>query len=260
MSIDDGAYLVQPVNIPGSHKYAGYQGGRGLFTHNTFVRAGLSYSLTEALVNACNNGLAEGTWRGYRSAKKHLEECSRYTGVRMGFPLHENQTLCLIAYLYAVKGLKGTTIDNILSAVRMLHLTQGHAAPFLRPAAVQLAIKGFKNRDEEVGRGKTQRQPVTLKLLQLLYINLKVDKSIPEKLKSTVLSVATLAFFGAFRGGELISKTSTRYDLKNTLLKRDIWISRSRVDGVETDVLNVRLKSNKNVSFAQQGTSDRGLP
>ena len=125
----------------------------------------------------------------------------------MGFPLQEPQTLCLIAYLYAVKGLKGTSIDNILSAVRMLHLTQGHPAPCLRPSAVALALKGFKNRDEEVGRGKIQRQPVTLKLLQLLYINLKVDKSIPEKLKSTVLAVATIAFFGAFRGGESVSYT-----------------------------------------------------
>ena len=167
--------------------------------------------------------------------------------MRMSFPLQEPQVLCLIAYLHAVRGLKGATIDNILSAVRMLHLTQGHAAPCLRPAAVQLAIRGFKNRDEEVGRGKAHRQPVTLKLLQLLYVNLKVDNSIPEKLKSTVLAVATLAFFGGFRGGELISKTSTRYDIDNCLLKKDIWISSTRVDGVLTEVLNVHLKSTKNL-------------
>ena len=199
------------------------------------------------------NGLAEGTWKNYRSAKKHLENCARHTGMRMCFPFQEKQTLCLIAYLYAVKGLKGATIDNILSAVRMLHLTQGHPAPCLRPAAVSLALKGFKNRDEEIGRGKTQRQPVTLKLLQLLYINLKVDKLIPEKLKSTVLAVATLAFFGAFRGGELISKSSTRYAKTDCLLKRDIWISRSRVDGVETEILNVHLKSTKTCRLLNKG-------
>ena len=96
--------------------------------------------------------------------------------MRMGFPFQERQTLCLVAYLYAVKGLKGATIDNILSGLRMLHLTNGHPTPSLRPTAVSLALKGFKNRDEEIGRGKANRQPVTLKLLELLYVNLRADE------------------------------------------------------------------------------------
>ena len=251
---DDGDYLFQPVDCPSSAKYAGYSGlNVGLFTNNSFRNTGLSLPMTRALVDACNNAVTTNTWRGYKSARKHLVDCAAHTGIRMTFPMAENQVLCLIAYLYAVRGLKGSTVDNILSAVRMLHLCEGHPTPCLRPTAVTMAIKGFKNRDEEVGRGKAQRQPVTLKLLELLYINLRMDRSRSRKLKSTVLAVATLAFFGGFRGGELISKTSTRYDRNNSLLKQDIWLARVRVGGVEQEIVCVRLKSTKTCRSLNKG-------
>ena len=147
------------MDCPSISKYGGYSGiNVGLFSSNSFRTTGLSLPLVEALVRACNNSLSANTWNSYKSARKHLLACAAHTGVRMTFPMVESQVLCLIAYLYAVKGLKGSSIDNVLSAVRMLHLCEGHATPCLRPTAVSLAIKDFKNRDEEVGRGKRKQR------------------------------------------------------------------------------------------------------
>ena len=60
-----------------------------------------------------------------------------------------------------------------------------------------------------------------------------------------IWSVCTLAFNGAFRVGELLSKTARSFDPLNVLLRRDVWISNRVTGGKKVAIMNVRLKSSK---------------
>jgi hypothetical protein len=73
----------------------------------------------------------------------------------------ERAILIFIGYLYFTKGIRAVSVDKMLAALRMLHMTLGHQAPMLRPNSVKLVLKGLKNKDEEESRDKPGRQPVT---------------------------------------------------------------------------------------------------
>jgi hypothetical protein len=165
----------------------------------------------------------------------------------------EREILIFVGYLYFTKGITAVSVDKMLAALRMLHMTLGHQAPMLRPNSVKLVLKGLKNKDEEELRDKPGRQPVTLRILELLYVLLHLDKTRSEKDKSLIWALSSLAFWGGFRAGELVSKRSTRYDSLNTLLKRDLWLAKSAIDGRQVELLNVRLKSTKTCRAALKG-------
>jgi integrase len=165
----------------------------------------------------------------------------------------ERAVLIFVGYLYFTKGITATSVDKMLSALRMLHITLGHQVPALRPESVKLVLKGLKNKDEEEARDKPGRQPVTLKILELLYVLLHMDETRTVKQKVLIWALSSLAFWGGFRAGELVSKRSTRYDSLNTLLRRDIWLTKSVMDGRQVELLNVRLKSTKTCRAALKG-------
>ena len=102
----------------GTQKYCGYRpGGHGLYTAKSFSPS-LPVKLVQSLIKAANNSVSTGTWKQYKSARKHLERCQSSTGRRMNFPMTEDDVLCLIAYLFDERGLKGKTVSRILSAIR----------------------------------------------------------------------------------------------------------------------------------------------
>ena len=140
----------------------------------------------------------QGTWAQYTTARKHLQACQLKTGIRMGFPMSENQTMTLIAYLFD-RGLQGQTVSKTLSALRTLHLVEGLPSPCLRSDLVSAVLKGKANFDEEEHRSHPKRQPVTLKVMQLLQITLRLNKKFSESHKVLIFSIACIAFNGAFR-------------------------------------------------------------
>lgn len=189
-------------------------------------------------------GLSENTWGQYKSAKKHLLACQNSTGVRMCFPLGETQVMTLIGYLFN-RDLQGKTVSKVLSALRTLHMVEGVPVPCLRNGLVNAVLRGKANFDEEEQRAAIKRQPVTLKVMHLLEVTLKLDKTLSEEHKKLTWAVACIAFNGCFRCGELLSSTARTIDPLNCLLRQDIYISKCRVEGIMTEILNVRLKSDK---------------
>lgn len=105
----------------------------------------------------------------------------------------------LISYLFKERNLKSTSVSKILSGLRTIHLVEGHPVPSLRPAVVALVLRGKANWDEEEARSLPQRLPVTLRVLRLLQITLKLDKTRGEKDKALIWAVSLVAFNGGFR-------------------------------------------------------------
>ena len=140
----------------------------------------------------------QGTWAQYTTARKHLQACQLKTGMRMCFPMTETQIMTLIGYLFD-RGLQGKTVSKTLSALRTLHLVEGHPSPSLRTELVSAVLKGKANFDEEEHRSHPKRQPVTLKVMRLLQITLRLNKLFSEAHKVLIFSIACIAFNGAFR-------------------------------------------------------------
>ncbi len=177
--------------------------------------------------------------------KKHLESCSKVTGTKFEFPLDDDKILVFISYLFWEKKLKSNTVPKMLSALCMLHLTHGFPSPMLRPAIVKLVLKGKDNWDTEEARCLPARMPVTIKILKLLRVLLTLDSRFRLKEGALIWSVACLAFWGAFRVGELLPKRSRTIDPVYDLLKRDVVLKTRKVEGVMRRLLTVTLKSPK---------------
>ena len=214
--------------MPGRAKYRGFRGGGGLFSARSFPSLqSLNPSLMRMLVQSSNNALASSTWDNYKRALGKLEDCARSTGRRMSFPMTETMVLVFIAYLLR-KGLKTSSVDKMLSAVRMLHMTHGHPVPVLRPPAVQNILVGRRHFDEERDRYRSTRLPVTIDVLRLIWVKLKLS-GMDKFHQGLMWAVSAVAFWGCFRVGELLPKEARKIDPLNSLLRRDVWIVKKRV-------------------------------
>lgn len=124
LNIGDGVFPHRPGHMPGKQKYMGFRGGRGLYTAASFGNS-LPLNFLNLLIKAANNSLTEGTWAQYTTARRHLEGCQKHTGRKMGFPMSSEDVYHLVGYLFEVKGVKGSTVSKVLSAIRTLHLVEG---------------------------------------------------------------------------------------------------------------------------------------
>ena len=81
-----------------------------------------------------------------------------------------------------------------------MHEAAGVEVPELRPLSLKAALRGWCNKDEEDGRKKRVRQPITVTHLQMLKILLKLnDPGWSIYKRRLVFTVAVLAFWGALR-------------------------------------------------------------
>ena len=81
-----------------------------------------------------------------------------------------------------------------------VHEVKGVCIPELRPATMKAALRGWTNRDEEDGRKKRIRQPMTLLHMEMLRVLLQLNEpgwSLHHR--RLVLTVSVIAFWGALR-------------------------------------------------------------
>lgn len=198
--------------------------------------------MRESIAKWSNLGVAKGTWSSYKTARAMLEKCSKDTNFNLDLPMTRRKTVVFVDWLARVRGLKGGTIKTYLAGVRQLHIVQGLDPPDLRTGLVQLVLKGIENRDGIVSRAKgwAGRLPMTKNSMLLFKQTIK-DSLMHEHDKLLTWAVATIAFAGAFRIHEILSKTEATFDPDFTLLHKDISSSRQ---GSQT-TLHIRLKCPK---------------
>ena len=118
------------------------------------------------------------------------------TGVRMTFPMTQNQILAFVSYMLVHRKVKSNTVSKTISAIRTLHLIEGVDLPILRDDKIKVILRGQANLDEEIGReGKTKRHPVTLNVMKLIRIQLRRAK-LGEKREALIWCICTVAFNG----------------------------------------------------------------
>ena len=155
-------------------------------------------------------GLAPSTRRSYDAAMRRFHTfCVKYNVVSP-FPVSEYTLCCFAAYL-AEEGLAPQTAKSYLAAVRNMQLSLGlpdprdHSSlPVLR--RVLAGITRVRLNRQQVQR---VRLPITASVLLKIHDTL-MRSSHPDKV--LVWAIASVAFFGFFRLGELLTETPTKYD------------------------------------------------
>jgi hypothetical protein len=182
------------------------------------------------------------TWSTYKTAEIMLKKCSVDTKIAMELPLSQKQVLIFIDWLATVRNLKGATINSYLAGIRQLHIVTGLPAPELRSELVKLVLKGISNQNgiEKRNRNWAGRLPMTFNAM-LLFKSLLRNSTLLEPDKALVWAVATLAFAGAFRIHEILSKTESTFDPAFTLLVEDVTLT---YDG-QQEILHIKLKCPK---------------
>ena len=213
----------------------------GGYAASTFANYKLPTSIVTALVSASNQSLALNTWSTYKTAENHLKRCEIDTGIRMRFPMDDRMILAFVGWLLTVRKVGAASVRQYLSGLRTIHLKNGYLPGNLRPELVKSILKG---QEQQESRTKIPRLAVTLPILKLLKTLLKMSTLALEK-KRMIWAVCCMAFHGSFRIHEILARYQTTFDPTTTLLGRDIRLVKTKIDGVEEEILVIHLKSPK---------------
>ena len=173
-----------------------------------------------------------------------LAKCCKANNIRKDLPISEGTAVTFILWLAFDRGVKAATISSYLAGVRQLHIMKGVDPPKLRSDIVSMALRGQEHREQAASRlhANKERQPITPDILLLLKARLRESNFSPVD-QRLVWAVCTVAFFGAFRGIELLSRCENRFDPAFDLLAEDIAVVEDSESGGHA--LQLKIKSPK---------------
>jgi site-specific recombinase XerD len=196
---------------------------------------------------AASHSLAKKTWNSYKTAERMLATYCSEKKLRYILPATEEVMLGFIHWLAFKRKLSAGTISSYIAGVSKLHILKGMPEPKLRTELVKMILKGKKNMEAadklKHSDSDTQRKPVTPDILLLIKNRLSQWET-NEADKLTVWTVSSLLFHGAFRGGEILSKSVSTFDPAFTLLRKDIRLVQDSQDRLKSSI-QVRVKAPK---------------
>ena len=152
--------------------------------------------------------------------------------------------MCRFAAYLAKSGLRFRTIKVYMSAVRFLHIAEGHGDPFLpNLQRLHYTLQGVKRAEAEAGIEKRERLPISPNILRT--IKRVWEEAPPHADKTMLWAACCLGFFGFLRSGEMTAPSDRTFDPSCHLSVQDI-----AVDNPEnTQVLRVTIKQSKTDPF-----------
>jgi len=229
----------RPCPTPGSTKY-GKDDSKMLMLDNPSITP----KQKQQLATLTSFSLAKKTWATYRTAETMLAKCCKANNIKKDLPISEGTAITFILWLAFDRGVKAATINSYLAGVRQLHIMKGVEPPKLRTDLVSMALRGQEHRDQAAKRlnPHKERQPVTPDILLLLKARLSESDFLPVD-QRLVWTVCSLAFFGAFRGIELLCRSEKQFDPAFNLLAEDIVVVDDSQSGGRA--LQLKIKSPK---------------
>jgi hypothetical protein len=228
--------MFLPEAVEGSVKF----GQQGLVFN--FSSASLSEKVKSDLSVLAEHSIARKTWSTYRSAEKMLATFCMKKSYPLELPISEETMLGFIHWLLFERNLMAASVSGYLAGIRKLHIVKGLPEPTIRTRMVQMILDGKKNMEAAAGlKGDVRRGPVTHEIMTLLKARIR-EWQTDNVSKVTLWAVSTLLFHGAFRGGELLSRTASTFDPAYTLLRRDVVVVE---DSCGQAVVQVNIKAPK---------------
>lgn len=199
-------------------------GDKGPYSLNTFNKKNIPNNLKEIIASTANHAVTQKSWGNYKTANNLLELCQRETNYDLSLPLCEDKTLIFVSWCIKRKN-KSSTIKVYLAGLRSLHIERGFISIDLYTPLVKQVVRGRENMP--FSNSTKLRLPCTLSILRLLKSKLRVSNLLIN-IQLTIWCVCTIAFFGAFRIGELLCKNTKKYDPDFTLMKKDLSITKTK--------------------------------
>jgi integrase len=187
----------------------------------------ISEKSMKALVDMGSHSLAKSTWSTYGTAERMLGKCRKEIKKKMELPLTKEDVLEFVGWLASERNVKAGTINSYLAGIRQMHILKGMEPPVIRTNLLKFLLQGQKNKDNIRARAEDniKRLPMTMTVMRLLKEEIRRwPADINQKLLAW--AIATVAFHGAFRIHELLSKTESQFDPDFALLGKDIKLKK----------------------------------
>ena len=213
---------------------------RNLAATNPFLEK--TEGLAEEFVSLLGFSLASSTWKKYKTAlnlwKKFREQTGnenvKFFSRKLGIPF--------ICWCGKYKKLSVKTVENYISAIKKISSLNGSRLKEVFDSDLaKTLLSGLENKRKPQIKEKEKTEPVTLGMLGKIKQKLRKAEW-PELTKTSFWSACLLAFWGAFRLGEILTEKETFFDKFSNLLWKDLKI--------EEDHLTLKVKSPKNRKLA----------
>lgn len=213
----------------------------------------ISDSTKESLLEIGSHSLAQSTWSNYKTAENMLQKCQNDKKQNFSWPMNESEILTFIAWALVDNKVTANTASNYLAGIRHMHIMKGLPAPNFYTENVKFFLRGKQHMEsfEKLEEKFSGRLPATISVMKLLKEEIKRSK-LDADFKLMFWAACTIMFNGAFRGGEILSKTESTFDPRHTLLKADVKIS----EYDDTKILHILLKSPKELKKAKSTIVD----
>ena len=218
----------------------------GFTKKEVFTNLGVNDDYARRLADDTNLALSDNTKSQYKTAIGHIDRAAAKLDTDMSLPFNLTKTLNYVGFLLYDREVCSKTVNQYLSAVRMLHLCQGLDISCLRPPVVALILKGREHWEnvEKTLNQKPVRKAVTLIMMEFIKRAIS-EMSWSREMKRRVWVICCLLWSGSLRVHELLSKTKHEFDPLTTLCKEDVEILTTSVGGEVVTLVRLHLKSPK---------------
>ena len=170
-----------------------------------------------------NASIAQSTAKTYSTASSHVSKLETELGRQFSWPLPTEDTNLLLTYLLD-KGIQPNTVKSYLAGTRRLAMSKGVASPTPPSDLAKAILKGYENvsRNPVKAVAEATHRPVTIPLLRLL--GHAANKYWKGEVfdKQCFWVVCVVAFWGAFRIGELLCEDAKIFSPASDLLGSDV--------------------------------------
>jgi len=204
--------------------------------HSKFLMVKINECADKGLVEA---SFAKATWAKHCAAFNSIKKFEKDKNVKCEWPFTLENICQYVSWAINEKKLLANTVKSYLSSVKTVHeLANVYYSG--NSTIINAMLRGAENIERYSGKVGTSRKVMTLALLKLIGHQI-ANKDWSTDSKLTVWGTCLVAFFGALRFGEILSKKSLEFCPQETLLWQDI---KFRKDG--SVLLHVKIDKSKN--------------
>ncbi len=172
--------------------------------------------------------LTQGSWSSYDTAMHNAARAEQATGCHIRPPFSPQMISTFALFMLSERKVQPQTVSNNISGLAKWSALAGYPVPNLKDDYTAAILGGMNNKRKALLDAgilpRRSRRAITLSHLQFFGAWLLSSRFSPFN-RQLLWTLATVSFFGSFRIGELISKSSTSFDAAFTLLVKDIVFS-----------------------------------
>ena len=181
---------------------------------------------TQLLLEAA---FSQSTWKKHEAALNCFKKFEQTTLSQSSWPIPIKILCSFATWACNIKNLKSSTVESYLSSLKTIHSLRLLDCSAFENFVLKSIIRGKENLEIYSLGSKPTRKVMNLHTLKLLGHEIAISNW-EENSKQTVWSAFTLAFFGSFRMGEILSQSESSFSPKYTLLWEDVkFISSSHI-------------------------------